>query len=80
VLKTSGIELDAGDEVISTAGGGGGYGDPLDRTIEEVRMDAVNGYVPLESAKRDYGVILDPETLDVDLISTRKIRQDREQP
>lgn len=74
VLKTSGIELNAGDEVIITAGGGGGYGSPRERTIEEVRRDVINGYISVESAKRDYGVVVDPETLEIDPANTRRLR------
>src|SRR5207248_10087055 len=38
--------------------GGGGYGDPFRRTPELVRNDVVNGYVSLEAAERDYGVVI----------------------
>ena len=74
VLKTSGIPLSAGDTVIVTAGGGGGYGNPLERTVEEVHLDIINGYVSIESAQQDYGVIVDPETLEVDISASHKIR------
>jgi N-methylhydantoinase B len=57
-LKTSGIALDEGDTVTITAGGGGGYGNPLERNAEEVRRDVINGYVTPESAKRDYGAAI----------------------
>jgi N-methylhydantoinase B len=39
--------------------GGGGFGDPLDRALNLVRQDVVNGYVTVESAWVDYGVVLD---------------------
>jgi N-methylhydantoinase B len=38
--------------------GGGGYGDPFQRPIELVLHDVVNGYVSLEAAERDYGVVI----------------------
>jgi N-methylhydantoinase B len=38
--------------------GGGGYGDPLARDPEAVLADVVNGYVSLEGAERDYGVVV----------------------
>jgi N-methylhydantoinase B len=38
--------------------GGGGYGDPFQRPIEMVLHDVVNGYVSLEAAERDYGVVV----------------------
>ncbi|GHO93748.1 hydantoinase [Reticulibacter mediterranei] len=38
--------------------GGGGYGDPFQRPIEMVLHDVVNGYVSLEAARREYGVVI----------------------
>jgi N-methylhydantoinase B len=58
VLKHPGIELDEGDRVTVVAGGGGGYGDPLDRDPEAVRADVIENYVSLEGARNDYGIVL----------------------
>jgi N-methylhydantoinase B len=74
VLKTSGVHLDKGDRVTITAGGGGGYGNPLERDIEKVRMDVVNGYVSVHRAKQEYGVVIDPKTFEVDIQATQKLR------
>jgi len=74
VLKTSGMQLQAGTVVTATAGGGGGYGNPLERSIEEVQRDVINGYVSVESALEDYGVVIDPHSYDIDIIATRKLR------
>ncbi len=38
--------------------GGGGYGDPYRRSVELVLSDVVNGYISLEAAERDYGVVI----------------------
>ncbi len=38
--------------------GGGGYGSPFQRPVALVYDDVVNGYVSLESAERDYGVVI----------------------
>jgi N-methylhydantoinase B len=77
VLKHPAIDLDEDDWVIVTAGGGGGYGDPLDRDPEAVRTDVVDGYVSLEGARRDYGVVfvVDAGTLRVDSEATTELRQ-----
>lgn len=56
------------------AGGGGGYGDPLKRPIEKVLKDVRNGFVSIEKAKEDYGVVIDPQTLVVDEEETAKRR------
>jgi N-methylhydantoinase B len=76
VLKTSGMPLAADCRVIATAGGGGGYGSPLDRDIEAVRRDVINGYVSTERARQDYGVVIDPQSFEVDAAATKKLRDD----
>ena len=38
--------------------GGAGYGDPHQRPVDAVLADVVSGYVSLESAERDYGVVI----------------------
>jgi N-methylhydantoinase B len=64
----------AGTEVILATAGGGGWGDPLEREPENVQFDAREGYVSLESARDDYGVVLDPETLTIDAEATARRR------
>jgi N-methylhydantoinase B len=54
------------DEVARlVTGTGGGWGDPRERPVEEVIDDVRNGYVSLEQARAEYGVILDPDTFEV---------------
>ena len=54
------------DEVARlVTGTGGGWGDPHERPVEEVIEDVRNGYVSLEQASGDYGIVLDPGTLEV---------------
>lgn len=74
VLKHPGVELEAEDRVIVTAGGGGGYGDPLERLPETVLNDVRNGYVSLESARADYGVVLAADPLRVEGAATDALR------
>lgn len=59
--------------------GGGGYGDPLERDPEAVLEDVLDRYVSLESARRDYGVVIDvgdDDLLDhrIDIEGTRVLR------
>jgi N-methylhydantoinase B len=74
VLKTSGIGLQAGDQIQGVAGGGCGYGNPLEREPEMVRDDVINGYVTIEHASSDYGVVLNPATFEIDLKATLALR------
>jgi hypothetical protein len=39
-----------------------------------VERDVLEGYVSLQTAKDDSGVIIDPQTLKVDIEATRKLR------
>jgi N-methylhydantoinase B len=66
--------LKPGDIVTIDAAGGGGHGNPLERDPEMVESDVIEGYVSLEKAKKDYGVVLDPKTLKVDIEETKKLR------
>ena len=66
--------LEPGDILISDSGGGGGYGDPLEREVEKVRRDALNEYISLVTAQDVYGVVIEPETFDVDYEATKLLR------
>src|SRR5207302_1149958 len=44
--------------VILDLAGGGGYGDPLTRDPQAVLRDVLNGFVSLEAARADYGVVI----------------------
>ena len=63
-----------GDVITFHNPGGGGYGDPLERDPELVESDVISGYVSLEKAREDYGVIIDPETMKLDLGATQRLR------
>ncbi len=52
------VPMQAGDRVMFDYGGGGGWGDPLDRDPEAVLDDVLDEYVSVEGAHRDYGVVL----------------------
>src|SRR5215472_13187211 len=52
------IPLVPGDRVQLNPPGGGGYGDPFRRPLELVLNDVINGYVSLEAAEREYGVVI----------------------
>jgi len=67
-------QLKPGDVVTIDAAGGGGCGNPLERDLEMVESDVIEGYVSLERAREDYGVIIDPKTMKADEEATRRVR------
>lgn len=73
--------LGASDAQIIRQGGGGGYGDPIDRDPEAVMADVLSGAVSVGAARDTYGVQLDAETRRVDRAGTadrrRQIRAER---
>ena len=42
-------------------GGGGGYGDPRERSVELVQRDVIRGFVSPESARDNYGVVIEAD-------------------
>jgi N-methylhydantoinase B len=78
----SGAKVGKGDKIDLWSGGGGGYGDPLEREPAAVLEDVKDGYVTIEGARRDYGVVvreLDWEALhyEVDADATARLRETR---
>jgi N-methylhydantoinase B len=61
----SDVPIASGDVFSRPTAGGGGYGDPLERDPALVREDVADGYVSIERAAKDYGVVLN--VIDADL-------------
>ena len=75
--------MGAGEVLVNCSGGGGGWGNPLNRDPEKVLYDVRNEYISLSSAERDYGVVIDPTTLTLNEVATvklRKLRDERQAP
>jgi len=73
LLKANALSLREGDVVEIRTGGGGGFGNPVERDPARVRLDVLDGYVTAEAAMRDYGVVLS-DTGDVDIDATNRVR------
>ena len=73
--------LQTGERLVYHFGGGGGWGDPLDREPSAVLDDVWDEYVSVEGAFQDYGVVitgsLEDMTLAVDLDATKLEREAR---
>ncbi len=67
-------QLVPGDVVTIDAPGGGGYGEPFERDPEMVESDVAEGYVSVEAAKSEYGVVIDPASMKADVKATRALR------
>ncbi|MEW6622493.1 MAG: hydantoinase B/oxoprolinase family protein [Bacillota bacterium] len=72
----SNYPLQKNDLVRFISGCGGGYGDPMERPVEKVRQDIKDEYITIETAAKEYGVIVDPKTLEIDHEQTAKRRME----
>jgi N-methylhydantoinase B len=76
--KVAGVRLKKGDLFSWELAGGGGWGDPFKRDPERVRQDVVRGYVSLQAAAEEYGVVLNPKDLRIDADATARTRAGRQ--
>jgi N-methylhydantoinase B len=60
-------------EVIVRTGGGGGWGDPLERDPAAVRTDVQEEFISARAAREDYGVVL-RDDLSIDQAATERQR------
>ena len=57
-MRGSHVAVPIGSEAIVRTGGGGGWGDPLERDPKAVQHDVAEEFISAEAALRDYGVVL----------------------
>jgi len=68
------------DDVVSIrSGGGGGWGDPLERDPEFVLKDYKRGLVTSDTAKEKYGVVIDEENEKIKTDPTRELRDKKKE-
>jgi N-methylhydantoinase B len=65
VGKSARVHLKKGDVARLITATGGGWGNPNERPVEVVQKDVRDGFITVEMAEKDYGVFLDPDTLEV---------------
>lgn len=68
--------LYAGDEIGYESAGGGGYGDPLERSEEQVLRDVLDQRITYEAAREEYGVYIDRRNNQVDHALTVVLRDE----
>jgi N-methylhydantoinase B len=68
------VSLNYGDMISQNTAGGGGFGDPLERDMQAVLHDFLEGYVSVRGAREDYGVVIDPKIETVNFEETAKLR------
>lgn len=61
------VDHSPGEAYAYRYGGGGGWGDPLERDAQKVLEDVLDEYVSPEGARRDYGVVLNGSLEELDL-------------
>ncbi len=72
-----GVTLQCDDLLRLMTCGGGGWGDPFTRNPSLVQQDVARGFVTVQGALEDYGVALDPLTLEIDKPATEELRRSR---
>ncbi|VEF46580.1 hydantoin utilization protein B [Bacillus freudenreichii] len=56
------------------SGGGGGYGSPYKRSLDKVVEEVRDGLLSVEKAESIYGVAIDKDSLELDVLQTEKLR------
>lgn len=67
-----------GDVLRITSTGAGGWGDPLERDVQMVVNDVHTEKVSVKRAKGTYGVVIDEQTMEVNIEETEKLREHME--
>jgi N-methylhydantoinase B len=78
--NTDVVTIGPGDVLRITADGGSGWGNPLDRPVVNVLMDVQRGFVSVEGAARDYGVVIGQDGVDADATTAQRSALAEEQP
>jgi N-methylhydantoinase B len=73
--KIHGLSTKAGDCIGVLSACGGGYGDPLARSPEQVREDVLDDFCTIVHAKEAYGVVLNTE-FEIDSAATQARRDE----
>jgi N-methylhydantoinase B len=73
--KESGYKFEAGERIRIRTANGGGYGDPEERSAQQVYDDYRDGLISPAEARESYGVVIEDGALDAE--ATVALRQQR---
>jgi N-methylhydantoinase B len=73
--KVAAESMQMNDLIRLKTGGGGGFGNPMEREAGRVLNDVIDGYITTEQAKNDYGVVVDARAMKVDERETADLRK-----
>jgi len=73
-VSVSNNAFQVGGTIVNLTGGGGGWGEPLERDALKVAEDVKQGLVSVGAARRDYGVVVNAATFEVDQAATAGLR------
>ena len=73
-LETARHSVSADTRVTVRTGGGGGWGDPLERDAKLVELDVSQGLVSVAGAADNYGVVIGAEDMKLDKAATDALR------
>jgi N-methylhydantoinase B len=68
------VPIRVGEVLRTCPPGGGGVGDPFERDPEAVADDVRNEFVSVDAARDEYGVVIDPDTGEIDVAATNALR------
>ncbi|MEW6623988.1 MAG: hydantoinase B/oxoprolinase family protein [Bacillota bacterium] len=67
--------ITAGTKIIYQTPGAGGLGLPFKRDPEKVLMDVLNGFITIDRALKEYGVVIKQSVMEIDWEATNKLRE-----
>ena len=69
------LALHCGDVLRVMTSGGGGWGNPAERDPLQVLQDVKDGFVSLQSARKEYAVVIEADTWKIDWRQTQDLRR-----
>ncbi len=76
VTQNGSFVVSRGERYTTRSQGGGGAGNPFERAPAAVLDDIVHEKVSVEAARIEYGVVVDPELLEIDAAATDAARRE----